>query len=241
MLPLNLLLSLLLLYPSLTSSLSLTHNASSPFIAYEGRWDKSTLPSGYRTDWPCARVTFGVEGEGKVRVSWAGIRVRLNFTVWGEGGDVVGSDIVKAKYAGREVGEEVTEVDIPKGGKTVTVRRLTEGANYGAGIGMKLLTSSMMVFHGLDVEGGVKVGKAERRDKVIEYIGASDTAGYCVDGDTEIDGTAKLYLNGWEYDNCDAATPALLGEERRQRACLMGRSLEHANPPARHLRLHFQR
>ena len=43
----------------------------------------------------------------------------------------------------------------------------------------------------------------------LEFVGASDTAGYCVDGtpDTNlIDG----FLNGWKYGNCDYGLPGSL-------------------------------
>ena len=160
-----------------------------------------------------ARVTFGVETEspdfpGKIRVSWSGLRVRVNITVWDADGGIVLSQLETAKSVGRGPSEMSTDVSIPQESKIITIRRITEGANYGAGIGMKVLASSMMEFYGLDVEGGIKVTTAKKRRHTIEYLGASDTAGYCVDGAENQPG---VYLDGWEYDNCDAATPALLG------------------------------
>jgi len=44
----------------------------------------------------------------------------------------------------------------------------------------------------------------------IEFVGASDTSGYCVDGTTADDGWRFAFV-GWARQNCYRATPALLG------------------------------
>ncbi|GMI43007.1 hypothetical protein TrCOL_g6938 [Triparma columacea] len=193
-------------------SYALSYLPNDPYFNYEGRWDKTSSSTTYRTDWPCARVTFGVSGEGDLNVKWRGIRVRLNATVWDGEGNILGTEIVKAKSVGRDLKDEVLSISVPEGATTVTIRRLTEGANFGAGIGEKLLTSSMWEFEGLSVGGSLSLSRPRVRRHYIEFIGASDTAGYCVDGDPSITG-ARLYLDGWEYDNCDAGYPGILGYE----------------------------
>jgi len=49
-----------------------------------------------------------------------------------------------------------------------------------------------------------------RGGKWFEFIGASDTAGYCVDGNPQM-GKIVTGLEGWEYENCVLAYPGQLG------------------------------
>lgn len=41
--------------------------------------------------------------------------------------------------------------------------------------------------------------------------GASDTAGYCVDG-TPNTSIVKRALMGWQFENCDSASPGILAQ-----------------------------
>ena len=45
----------------------------------------------------------------------------------------------------------------------------------------------------------------------IQFLGASDTAGYCVDGTPET-GIIEYGVSGWKYENCDASYTHLVGE-----------------------------
>lgn len=58
----------------------------------------------------------------------------------------------------------------------------------GTGIGEKLLAGSVFEFHGLTSVDGVTVKNAAKKGRVVEYIGASDSAGYCVEGTPDMDG-----------------------------------------------------
>ena len=80
------------------------------------------------------------------------------------------------------------------------------------GLGNKVLKPSVLQFYGVETENGrATLGqKKPLKQRRIEFIGASDTAGYCVDGTTSM-GTIKTGLDGWKYDNCDMATPGLIG------------------------------
>ena len=68
-----------------------------------------------------------------------------------------------------------------------------------------------MKFYGIsEVSPGVELISFKKeigQNRVhLEFVGASDTAGYCVDGTPEtslIDG----FLNGWKYGNCDYGLP----------------------------------
>ena len=166
-------------------------------------------------------------------------RLRLNATAWRADGSIAYSEIFTGPSLPRVFhGVQEDALEIPSDTSYVTLRKLTQAAPFGtgedcartistyianasivtsllltpvAGIGEKLLAGSVFEFHGLSSVDGVTLKKAARRGRVIEYIGASDTAGYCVDGTPDMDGTVDLYLNGWEWDNCDLATPGLLG------------------------------
>ena len=73
-----------------------------------------------------------------------------------------------------------------------------KGAPYGTGIGMKLLQDSVLQFIGLEaLPPSLKPFTPAPGKRAIEWIGASDTAGYCVDGTPDTDGTADLYV-AWE-------------------------------------------
>ena len=50
--------------------------------------------------------------------------------------------------------------------------------------------------------------KAARR---IQFLGASDTAGYCVDGTTDM-GMIDQGPLGWKWENCDKGYVSLVGQ-----------------------------
>jgi hypothetical protein len=80
------------------------------------------------------------------------------------------------------------------------------------GLGNKVLKPSVLQFYGVETQDG-RASLLEKRalkQRKIEFIGASDTAGYCVDG-TPAMGAIKTGLDGWKYDNCDKANPGLTG------------------------------
>ena len=74
---------------------------------------------------------------------------------------------------------------------------------------------SVVKFYGISTtSAGVTVIPFQNQIKAkksvhLEFVGASDTAGYCVDGTPNtnlIDG----FLNGWKYGNCDYGLPGSL-------------------------------
>ncbi|GMI11106.1 hypothetical protein TrVE_jg9602 [Triparma verrucosa] len=199
---------LLLLSPLTTAKENVTPEDER--IRYEGRFD-SPAPGTYRTDWPCARLSFGVnnvrEEGGSIDVSWSSERVRLNATAWRADGSIASSEIfVGPKWRNKK---QTSTLNLPKDASFVTIRKLTQAAPFGTGIGEKALAASVWEYHGVEVTGAEVVSLSPRK-RVVEYIGASDSAGYCADGTPDIDGTAALLIDSWLYDNCDLATPGLL-------------------------------
>mmetsp|Transcript_30001 Transcript_30001/g.59587 ORF Transcript_30001/g.59587 Transcript_30001/m.59587 type:complete len:428 (+) Transcript_30001:70-1353(+) len=192
-------------------------NARSDFFSYEGRFDFTSSSDSVRSDWPCSRVSFGVDVEGysdgEVVFAHKSLKSRLNASAWRADGTIAYSTIFSGPSAEGFHGVPLQEdaLKIPSDSSYVTLRKLTQAAPYGTGIGEKLLAGSVFEFHGLTSVDGVTVKNAAKKGRVVEYIGASDSAGYCVEGTPEMDGSIDLYLNGWEWDNCDLATPGLLG------------------------------
>jgi hypothetical protein len=118
--------------------------------------------------------------------------VRLNATVWRNDGSIANSEILTSSIdnTGRV---QADTISIPPDGASVTLRKLNEGFNYGGGTGAKVLTSSVFTVH--SIRTSLKLEAKKKRERVIEYVGASDTAGYCVDGNPAIEG-AELYIEG---------------------------------------------
>jgi hypothetical protein len=96
------------------------------------------------------------------------------------------------------------------GNFTVSLRKLTTAAPFGMGAGGKILKPSVIVFYGISGMSNATLKEVVRPERRIEFIGASDTAGYCVDG-TPNTSTTDAELKGWEYENCDSTSAANLG------------------------------
>ena len=131
---------------------------------------------------------------------------------------------------------ENTSPDYQKTNKfLITLRKLSEAEPFAPGIGNSVLRASVVHFYGIsDTSPDVKIvpfeklistttkfpNKFLKNEKNIivekpimevhlEFVGASDTAGYCVDGtpDTNL---IEGFINGWKYGNCDYGLPGSL-------------------------------
>eukprot|EP00957_Ditylum_brightwellii_P116181 8862098-Ditylum_brightwellii.AAC.1 len=72
------------------------------------------------------------------------------------------------------------------------------------GLANSIFDPSIVKVYGFDQEGGIELLPFEQvPERILDFIGASDTAGYCVDGTRDM---SDVYseLAGWEYDNCDS-------------------------------------
>ena len=106
-----------------------------------------------------------------------------------------------------------SQIQFAAGGSyEVRVTKLTDAAPYNMGIG-RLMWPAKLRFDGLVIASSDEIAvlapprPASRR---IEYVGASDTSGYCLDGSTD-DNNWRYAFVGWARQNCYKATPALLG------------------------------
>ena len=172
--------------------------------------------------WPQVKFGLTVASDASrasplsLTVVWKAVRVRVNATVWRMDGTIANTQLIQSNGYGPFGGRNMRDtLNIPsEDGEqqyVVTLRKLTQGAPYGTGVGMELLADSVFEFNGLSaVSEGITLSSPAAPKRAIEWIGASDTAGYCVDGTADTDGTAKLYLEGWLWDNCDMASPGRL-------------------------------
>jgi len=186
--------------------------ASDSSFQYQGRWKIS--PNGdATTDWPCASVHFKLvvgAGGGGADVEWEGLRDRMNISVTNAETGEFYTDLLTGA-----VTWPTRHVDTVQGQNPstfiVSIRKLTTAAPFGMGIGGEVLSPSTFTFHGLKrTFGNCTLEAVPAPSRSMEFIGASDTAGYCVDGTPDMSGTTTDLL-GWEYENCDMAYPGRLG------------------------------
>lgn len=178
-----------------------------PRLVYEGRW--VTEADGARVaDWPCSGLSFGVNST-RVALTWSGVRTRLRVVAYDASGRAVSDTVL----AGPPVdlpwgGPRRDELSLPPGAVRVSVRKLTSATPYSMGVG-RILSPSVLSVHGVEADVVAPGGAAAPR-RAVGFVGASDTAGYCVDGTVNTTSLGDTLL-GWEYSDCDGAYPAVLG------------------------------
>lgn len=185
-------------------------------FVYEGRW---AFNGSFATaDWPCSSVRFKVittSSSCRLRFLWSGVRVRVNVTVMDESGEIVNSTVLSGSAIAVPWSrpKEATLVfdDIKAGTYIVSLRKVTSAAPYSMGVARDFIKASYLQFGGLtEISAQTSLEALRRRERKIEFIGASDTEGYCVDGVPNM--SAVQYIaEGWKYENCDQATPGIVG------------------------------
>lgn len=199
-----------LAYADVPTPLARFAQPGDPRLRYEGRWMHQS--SGAFADWPCSTLAFGVNAgtAGAVlRVTWAGPRLRLNVTIESADGETRSATTWKgAEYDLPFTPPKRSDISVPPGGSLVRLRKLSSATPYAPGIGSKLLRPSVLEFRGIDlVRGNASLEAPPTPPRSIEIIGASDSAGYCVDGTPNTSSLAYT-LGGWERSNCDATALA---------------------------------
>eukprot|EP00938_MAST-03A_sp_MAST-3A-sp1_P005653 g5653.t1 len=216
----KMLLVILLLAVYTTSSTFINQNDSR--FLYEGRWLHSADSS--EADWPCAAVRFAINvtkvTNESIDIRWSGVRSRMNVSV-SEGmldfSHMYSSDIVHGSSVDIPFQKPSTYslslANVPIGIHTVRFRKLTTSCPYGSGIGDDFLSSSHVKFYGVELPSSIIMPPPPPLPprRKIEFIGASDTAGYCVDGEASFN-FIQYGFEGWEYENCDLANTGNLGQ-----------------------------
>ena len=191
---------------------------------YEGRWTLFSNDSNTNlvtADWPCSAVHFTVNFSvtGTFTLIWSALRARANVTVVdADSGALVtpaqiliGSDVDVDPFTP----PRRTDVEVPRAGAFhVTLRKLTTASPYGTGVGSDVFRASTFSFGGVELpdEGSPSLSSLRRNTapaRRIALIGASDTAGYCVDGDPSMS-PLDFGPRGWRYENCGRGSGARL-------------------------------
>lgn len=74
------------------------------------------------------------------------------------------------------------------------------------------LAGSVLEFHGLGgFEGKVMIQRPQQKLRKIEFIGSSDTTGFCCDGNPDWFVVRSVAM-GWMLENCGIAYPGLLAD-----------------------------
>jgi hypothetical protein len=170
-----------------------------------------------KADWPCSSLEFSVNVStplSHLSFEWEGVRTRIKATI-STLGNVNKTAVSTLVVKGDTGAPKQTSLAFPAPGLyAVTIRKLTTAAPLGMGAGGSLLAPSVLYFYGVSSEDAGLVVTSTSSTPVysrkIEFVGASDTAGYCVDGTPNTTPT-EADLFGWEYENCDGASPAYIG------------------------------
>lgn len=191
----------------LASSFPVAVPANDSRLLLEGRW--SVTGTTAIADWPCSTLRFrigaSVAGASAVIV-WSGLRERLAATVTNElTGQVVRHDTLSAHVLVDSTYRSL--ITLPSAGNFgFELRKMTQGEPFGMGPG-RVLGSSTLTLFGLDRFTRSELLPAARRTRLIEAVGASDTAGFCISGTPEIP-PAVAELSAWRYDDCARSNAA---------------------------------
>ena len=90
-----------------------------------------------------------------------------------------------------------TDLQLPPGNVTVSLRKLTSATQMSMGLGSVFFAPSTMRFRGI-LADRVEIVPVVRASRSIAFIGASDSAGYCVGGTAANSGLDDT-LFGWKY------------------------------------------
>ena len=183
-------------------------------LNFGGRWVYTNVVDEervMRADWPCSDIKFNanVETSGaKLPLIWYGKFTRISVRKENLSEKATVTDIFEGSSS--SMTRITNNIIFESAGRySVTIRKLTTSAPYGNGLG-RFLGSSTFDFLGFGSPVGLSLVSNSPKNRKIVAIGASDTAGSCVDGDrnkTE----RELIPTLWKYDNCDSTYVAELG------------------------------
>ena len=206
-----------------------------PRFGYEGRWVEGLVTShgaAAVADWPCSSIHFKIEidctiqnnnSTSYIELSMFNLRTRMVAEI-SQGSKVLQTRyILGPSYSLSPPGSDILDypekvkLDLPnfcnksKETYSVILRKLSEAEPFAPGIGNQVFRPSVIHFYGIsDASSNVMlISNPQHKDIQnvhLEFVGASDTAGYCVDG-TPSTGLIDGFLNGWKYGNCDYGFP----------------------------------
>ena len=209
-------------------------------IVYEGRWEfERSFFAGEQAyaDWPCSTLSFGVKAAsaGSLTLHWSGFLTRANATLWtspshGQPSKIVSTQLasgteppcnpllsdcaLELAMAFKSLPAVNTAIQIPAGEYIVTFRKRTQATPFGPlAAGLPFiggLLSSGVRFSGINFTPGISISQPKQPTLHITFIGASDTAGFCVDGTPETS-QPETSAFGFKFTDCDGSYSAELG------------------------------
>ncbi|KAL1524997.1 hypothetical protein AB1Y20_019873 [Prymnesium parvum] len=193
----------------------LSLHATDASLAYSGRWrftdDRTAL-----ADWPCAalRLRLRLPANSSLVLSWYGVRLRLLASVRRLDAATAAEHAVLTAYPLEVYGVRPppirSELRLAAAGEySVELTKLTDAAPFNMGLG-RWLAAARLRFDGVVLPAGATVLRAAPRRRRVEYVGASDSSGYCVDGSSDDDNWRYAFV-GWARQNCYKAAPMVLG------------------------------
>ena len=208
----------LLASPPAHASFNLHVRPDSEEMLYEGRWVISAHKA--TSDWPCSklklRAVVGTRG-GQIQVGWRAVRSRLNVSV----AEVATGETYSEVWQGSTFSllhrfyhhsMHVNTLSLPAAGNyTVTVTKLTEAAPFNMGLMRWLLDATVLEVRGVRTSDDVQLLPPSRLPRHIEAIGASDTAGWCADGERGLSMLRAQILSPYLYSNCQRSYASLIG------------------------------
>uniref|UniRef100_A0A7S4VUL4 SGNH hydrolase-type esterase domain-containing protein n=1 Tax=Ditylum brightwellii TaxID=49249 RepID=A0A7S4VUL4_9STRA len=184
-------------------------------LYFEGRWILNQDQDSAISDWPCSafrfRVRVGDPSKTTVRLVWYGLRTRILVTVRIDG--VSEEKIYSGPSTSLRWWKTSTSISFPSEGDfDVSVHKLTTAAPFGMGIGGDVLKPSKLEIYGVRISGdAIQIPVVNPPPLRFDIIGASDTAGYCVDGTPETSSSSYI-LEGWKYENCYRTSGSVLAQ-----------------------------
>jgi len=173
---------------------------------YTGRWQRGVA----RADWPCSGVHFRVNTTTATSANNAFTkssiislklklrRVRVNVVITNEATGMVESATILEGSSIWDF-EESYDIELPQHQQTsdnknniytVSLTKMTQASPYNNGVGKAL--TSVLQFHGVEIHSDttnilsvVEPSAEQLPRRKVAMIGASDTAGFCVDGTPE--------------------------------------------------------
>lgn len=108
------------------------------------------------------------------------------------------------------------------GNYTIQLRKLTTAQPYAPGLASDFLAASVFEFYSIELPKGMVIhNEIPELPTRLHFVGASDTAGYCVDGTPDMN-IIQDGLEGWEYENCDMGYPGRLGRSLNAQISVQG-------------------
>ena len=94
---------------------------------------------------------------------------------------------------------------------TISLRKLSTAEPFAPGIATFVFKASTFEFYGVETVSTILNDPPKQADHKIQFLGASDTAGYCVDGTPKTNFLEEGLL-GWKYEDCNSGYVSLVGQ-----------------------------